>query len=114
MVLNFSMELSKKNCQACDAKTPPLTPSEVSDFLKELKLTWELDNNRKISAKFVFQDFKTAMKFVNKVAKISEKQGHHTNIKIFYNKVIIELTTHVIGGLSENDFVLASKIELLV
>lgn len=58
-------------------------------------------------------DFKEAIDFVVKVAKLAEEEGHHPDIFIFYSRVIIELWTHAIGGLSENDFILAAKIEEL-
>jgi 4a-hydroxytetrahydrobiopterin dehydratase len=69
---------------------------------------------KKIEQKFKFKYFKEAMVFVNKIAELAESEGHHPDIEISYNKVEIELTTHAIGGLSTNDFILASKIELLV
>jgi 4a-hydroxytetrahydrobiopterin dehydratase len=59
---------------------------------------------------FAFKDFKDSIDFVNKVAEIANEQDHHPDIHIYYNKVRIELTTHKIKGLSENDFILAAKI----
>jgi len=53
------------------------------------------------------------MKFVNKVADLAESEGHHPDFHIHYNKVLIELWTHAVGGLSENDFILAAKIDKL-
>lgn len=66
----------------------------------------------KISKEFKFKDFIGAINFVNKVAEIAEEEGHHPNIKINYNKVGLELYTHAIGGLSENDFILAAKVNV--
>ena len=105
------MDLTKKKCIPCDGGTPVLKGHRVKDLLDQLKLVWEVVDGRKIKMKFKFKDFGQAMEFVNKVADLAEDEGHHPNIKIYYNKVVIELTTHVIGGLSENDFILASKIE---
>ena len=107
------MNLAQKNCQSCDGDIHPLNKNEIAEYLKELKNEWENVEGKKIRNKFTFTDFKTAMVFVNKVADLSEAQNHHPNIKIFYDKVVIELTTHSIGGLSENDFIMASKIEQL-
>lgn len=76
-----------------------------------MEVPWDVFENEKIKKEFVFADFKEAIEFINKVADIAEEEGHHPDIHIFYNKVMIELWTHEIGGLSENDFILASKIE---
>lgn len=95
----------------CEVGTPPLTVNETRGHKKDLKLDWEVLENTKIKHEFKFKDFKLAMVFVNKVADIAESQGHHPNIKIFYSRVIIELTTHSIKGLSPNDFYMAAKIE---
>lgn len=69
---------------------------------------------KKITRIFLFKDFLDAMKFVNKIAILAETMGHHPNILIVYNKVIITLSTHDIGGLSKKDFILAKKIDKLL
>lgn len=75
---------------------------------------WEVVEEKKLIRTFTFKDFKQALAFVNKVGAIAEEEGHHPNIFLFgWNKVKITLTTHVIGGLSVNDFILASKINVL-
>ena len=66
-----------------------------------------------IEKRFKFKSFAEAMSFVNKVAAVAEEQGHHPDIKISWNRVTLQLTTHAIKGLSENDFILARKIEAL-
>lgn len=76
----------------------------------ELGGSWTCMDNKKIQKKFSFPDFLAAMTFVNRVADIAEQEGHHPDIHIFYNKVTIELSTHSIGGLSKNDFIVAAKI----
>ncbi len=105
------MDLTQKKCIPCEAGTPPLKKDEVEKYLSQLKTSWEVLENTKIKKKFIFKDFKKAMEFVNKVAEIAETESHHPDIYIFYSKVEIELWTHAIGGLSENDFIMASKIE---
>ena len=70
---------------------------------------WELQDGRLVRL-FLFKDFKEAMVFVNRVADIAEQEGHHPDLSIFYNKVAVALWTHAVGGLSVNDFILASKI----
>lgn len=73
---------------------------------------WVLDKERKsISKEYKFKDFIGAINFVNNIAEIAEEVGHHPDIKINYNKVLLEFSTHAIGGLSEKDFILAAKID---
>jgi 4a-hydroxytetrahydrobiopterin dehydratase len=70
---------------------------------------WQLEEN-KLTRRFKSRDFMEAMAFVNRVAELSEAEGHHPDIHISWNKVRLELTTHAIKGLSENDFIMAAKI----
>lgn len=108
------MNLSQKRCIPCEVGGVPLTPEEAQVFLRDIK-GWEVDKeSKKISKNFSFKNFVEAMDFVNKVADISESEGHHPDIKISWNKVSLELTTHAIKGLSENDFILAAKIDMIV
>jgi len=101
-----------------------MEPTDIEKYLAELKSSWNVvtspparggagGGGSKISQEFKFKDFKEAIAFVNKIAELAENEGHHPDIHIFYNKVLVEIWTHFIGGLSENDFILASKIELL-
>lgn len=106
--------LIDKNCKPCEGGVPPLTPDEIHKFMSELKLPWEVKDNISISHTFSFKNFKESMAFVQKVAQLAEREGHHPDIYIFYNKVRLTLMTHAINGLSENDFILAGKAELLV
>lgn len=106
--------LVKGHCVPCEGGVKPLSLAEAKTYLSLLKTPWNLRGAvERITKKFEFKDFKQSMKFVNKIAITAEKEGHHPDISISYNKVIISLTTHAIGGLSPNDFILASKIELL-
>lgn len=104
------MNLLNKKCVACEGGIPPLTEEESAKYLSQT-LGWELlDDAKKIQKEFTFKNFKEAMAFINKVADLAEKEGHHPDIHIYYNEVNLELWTHAIGGLSENDFILAAKI----
>jgi len=105
-------DLKQKRCVACDAQTPRLSVEEV-EALMEQAPGWELEEN-KLSRRFKFRDFKEAMAFVNRVADIAEEEGHHPDIHIFWNRVQLDLTTHAIKGLSENDFIMAAKISDLL
>ncbi|MBI3620054.1 4a-hydroxytetrahydrobiopterin dehydratase [Candidatus Roizmanbacteria bacterium] len=108
-----SRHLIGKKCVPCEPGTPPLAKEKISEFQKELKGRWELIEGKKIKHKFSCQSFKEAIIFVNKVAALAEQENHHPNIFIAYKNVTITLSTHAIGGLSENDFILAGKIDRL-
>jgi len=84
---------------------------EIVKYHKEVNGEWEVIKDHSIKRKFKFKDFKEAMKFVNNVADIANHEGHHPDIYIFYNIVDLELFTHAVKGLSENDFIMAAKID---
>ena len=106
------MDLLKKKCIPCEDKNiKPLSKADAQDYLDEIS-GWTLNQDAKrISKEFKFQDFIGAINFVERVADIAEMEGHHPDIHIHYNKVLLELSTHSIGGLSENDFIVAAKID---
>ena len=110
-------DLSSKKCQPCEEGTPPLTEDQYNPLLKQLKLQWEvlIDKNSqpKIRHEFKFDDYLSGLDFAFKVGKLANEEDHHPNLHIYYKRVIVDLTTHNIGGLSENDFILAAKIEEL-
>jgi 4a-hydroxytetrahydrobiopterin dehydratase len=107
------MELTQKKCVPCEGGVPPLGPEEVARLLPQLKDWQVLENNRKLSKRFLFDDFKQAMAFVNKIADLAESEGHHPDFTVHYSVVDVTLWTHAIGGLSDNDFILAAKIDHL-
>ncbi len=104
-------ELAKKKCGPCEKKgTKPFDRTEAERYVA-LVTGWQLNEDAsKISREFVFPDFVAAVDFIGAVADIAEAEGHHPDIHIFYNKVTLELYTHSIGGLAENDFIVAAKI----
>ncbi len=72
---------------------------------------WKLaDDAKSISREFEFKDFKEALAWINKVGALAESEGHHPDVHWWWNKIKLELSTHAIGGLSNNDFILAAKI----
>lgn len=107
-------DLLKAKCVPCEGGVEPLNTSEIAEYMKQLKLKWEVIDGKKIKFQFMFKNFKEAMAFVNKVADIAESEGHHPDMYIFYNKVTLELWTHAINGLFKNDFILAAKVERLL
>lgn len=112
------MKLSEKKCIPCEDKSiEPLSCEEVKKIITQYPdqiNDWKLnDTCTRITLEKMFSDFVTAIAFVNKVGDIAESEGHHPNITIEYNKVLLDLWTHSIGGLSENDIILAAKINEL-
>ena len=105
------IKLSKRKCVPCEGDVPPLTDAEAEKLNQELN-DWTLIDGAALLAKsFRFTDFTKTMEFVNKVAAIAEAEGHHPDMNVSYGGVTIELMTHAIGGLSENDFIVAAKID---
>lgn len=105
-------KLAKKKCIPCEGGVPPLKREEAEALLKELDPEWMLiDGGRMLARSFAFKDFKQTMVFVNRVAELAEEEGHHPDLSVGYGTLGIELTTHAIDGLSENDFILAAKID---
>lgn len=107
------MELSKKKCKPCEGGVAPLDQQEVAGYKKHIKDDWEVTDNKRISKEYLFNDYGQTMEFVNKVADVAEEEGHHPVMHVHYDKLIVELWTHAINGLSENDFIMASKIDKL-
>ena len=105
--------LSSKKCEPCNGNTPKLEYQEISKYLSELN-EWSVnDNQEMIFKKFKFSNFKKALSFANEVGEIAEKEGHHPDISIGWGYCLIMLHTHEIKGLSVNDFILATKIDLI-
>lgn len=109
------MNLTQKTCQPCEGGVKPFDREEAQRYLEMLAGDWKLsEDGRVIGRRMQFKDFKETMAFVNRVAELAEQEGHHPDMTILYNKLKIGLSTHVIDGLSENDFILAAKIDRLV
>ena len=106
-------ELAQKKCVPCRGGTPPLSTEQAKAYLAAVP-EWRVSaDGKQIARTFTYKDFIQAMKFVNKVAGVAEEQGHHPDIHIHWNKVELVLWTHSIGGLHENDFVMAAKVDKL-
>lgn len=88
-----------------------MTLEEAKPYLDNVK-DWHVeDDGKKIERKFKFKDFKEALAFVNQIGEIAESEGHHPDLELGWGKVKVELSTHAVGGLSVNDFILAAKID---
>ena len=107
------MELKNKKCIPCEGGIPALTQSEITEFKKQIHSSWKVEENKKLSNEYFFVNFRHTMSFVNKIAELAEEEGHHPDLHVSYGKIVVEILTHAINGLSENDFILAAKIDNL-
>lgn len=106
--------LSAKSCVPCRGGVPPLTEAEARRLAEAVPAWALLENGTRLVRRFEFRDFRAAMEFVNRVADLAEAEGHHPDFEIHWNKVELTLWTHKIGGLHENDFILAAKVDRLL
>ena len=92
----------------------PMAPTAAESYMAKLP-GWRLVSGEplKIARSLRFKDFAQSMQFINRVAEVAEAEGHHPDVCVSWNKVKLELVTHAIGGLSENDFIMAAKINEL-
>lgn len=104
------MRLASKTCTPCEGGVPPLSNADEDRYLRKID-GWELDRSgvHRIRKEFTFRDFKQALTFVNSVR--AEQEGHHPRICFTWGKATVEIWTHAVNGLTENDFILAAKID---
>jgi 4a-hydroxytetrahydrobiopterin dehydratase len=107
------MDLSQKKCVPCSKTTPPLKGKQLKSLSEQLGSGWKVINEHHLEKEYPFKDFKQALAFTNKVGALAEQEGHHPDIYLSWGLVKILLWTHKINGLSENDFILAAKCDLI-
>lgn len=106
-------DFAKKRCIPCEGNVPPLTLPQARDLMEHIP-GWTLSaDGSSIAREYQFKDFDETMQFANMVAELAETEGHHPDMQISWGKLGLTLTTHAIGGLSENDIILAAKINEL-
>ncbi len=110
-------ELLKKKCVPCEGGAVPFNLSEIHKYQKKVD-GWDLKKDKKniffLEKKFIFKNFLESQNFVNQVGKVSEDEGHHPDISFGWGYAKIIISTHAIQGLSENDFILAAKIDEII
>ncbi len=110
-------DLLNKKCVPCEGGVRPFDTSEIHKYQKKVD-GWEIIKNDKkvylLEKKFEFKNFLESQKFVNEVGRVSEAEGHHPDITFGWGYAKINITTHAIEGLSENDFILAAKIDKII
>ncbi len=105
--------LADKQCVPCEKGANPLKGDQIERRAKELDPDWKVIDEHHLEREFKFEDFRQGLDFVNAVGELAEEQGHHPDIYLSYGKVKIQLWTHKIDGLHENDFIMAAKIDAL-
>lgn len=104
-------DLTGKSCKPCEGGVPPLNQTEISRLLDQLD-GWE-QAGAAITKTYRFKNYYQTMAFVNATAWISHREDHHPDLSVGYNQCRVTYSTHAIGGLSENDFICAAKLDVL-
>lgn len=107
--------LRERHCRPCAKGTPPLDRSRAGALLDELHADWALtDDGRTIGRTFTFANYYETIAFVNALAWIVHGEDHHPDLEVGYNRCRVQFSTHSIGGLSDNDFICAARIDSLL
>ena len=102
--------LAEKHCVPCEGDFPAMTLPQARDLMEQVP-DWTLaEDGTSLSRSYAFKDFKEALDFTNRLGALAEEEGHHPDIQVSWGRVGISLSTHSVGGLSENDFILAARI----
>ena len=114
MEIQDSDQLTARKCVPCEGGVEPCSLNHSEQQLAELPGWYLTHNGQRIRKDWTVKDFMAGMRFFNSVAEVAETDGHHPDLHIEgYRNVSVEIWTHAIGGLSENDFILAAKIDLI-
>jgi 4a-hydroxytetrahydrobiopterin dehydratase len=109
-----TIPLTQRTCKPCEGGTSPLPPSAAQTLLKDLR-GWDLVEGKRLRKQIACKNFLDAVQLIQRIAPIAEAEDHHPDLHLTsYRKLTMELSTHAIGGLSENDFILAAKIDQLL
>ncbi|HZD04121.1 MAG TPA: 4a-hydroxytetrahydrobiopterin dehydratase [Longimicrobiales bacterium] len=104
-------DLAERSCVPCNADTPPLEGRELQEFRQQVHDRWQVVDDHHLQAEVSFDDFRGALDFTDRVGEVAEEEGHHPEICLTWGEARLKLWTHAIDGLSENDFILAAKID---
>ena len=114
MIHTFGVEilsLHEKKCVPCEGGIPPLNSTEIEPLISQLDDGWEVVGQHHLERTWDFEDFATALQFVNQAGDICEQEFHHADFELGWGRAKVMIWTHKIDGLTESDFVLASKID---
>ncbi len=105
-------ELASKTCVPCKGGTPPLKGEELDEFRRQVP-GWEVVEEHHLRRRFRFENFREALRFVNRVGELAEEQGHHPDVGFGWGYTEVTVWTHKIDGLTESDFIFAAKVDRL-
>lgn len=106
-------ELQQKKCEPCSGSTPALEGRQIEEYKQQVNSEWKVIDQHHLQRDFSFDDFQQALDFVNRVGEVAESEQHHPDIYLTYGQAQVKLWTHAIDGLSENDFIMAAKVDQL-
>jgi len=106
--------IEKKHCLPCEGSAAALNNTKIQELHSQLLAGWTVKDNKEISKDFSFKNFYQTMAFVNAIAWIANQENHHPDLEIGFNHCLVRYTTHALKGLSENDFICAAKVDLLL
>ena len=109
--MGIDMDLHEKSCKACEGGIPPLSHDEIEPLYASLNPSWEVVDAHHLQRNWEFDDFANALVFLNTAAQICEDEFHHADFEIGWGRVSAVIFTHKIDGLTESDFILASKFD---
>ena len=109
----MASELTNKKCLPCEGGVQPLEKDQITEMLRQVSDKWGVVDQHHLEATFEFKDFVQALEFTNQVGRLAEEEEHHPDIHLSWGRVSVTIWTHAIDGLSENDFILAAKIDEL-
>lgn len=107
----MALDLATRHCEPCSGDTPPLEGDDLEPYVDELSDRWTVEDEHHLVGEFEFDDFVGALEFTNRVGELAEEEGHHPEICLTWGRATVRIWTHAIDGLSDNDFILAAKID---
>ncbi|MFW5751640.1 MAG: 4a-hydroxytetrahydrobiopterin dehydratase [Planctomycetota bacterium] len=105
--------LAERHCRACSGGDQPLAQPAIDQLLDRLDPSWQLDTRGRLTRTFDFPDFRSALSYLVALGEEAERQGHHPRLVLRWGHVDVRLTTHAVGGLTDNDFILAARADRL-
>jgi 4a-hydroxytetrahydrobiopterin dehydratase len=108
----MAMSLADRSCLPCDGGVPPLGWPRIQALLRQLEPGWQMNARGHLERVFALPDFAQAMAFADRVGAVAEIQGHHPELHVAWGRCAVEIWTHAVNGLTENDFILAAKVDL--
>ena len=104
-------DLAQEHCKPCEEGSSALKGEALRELYGKLQNGWAMPNEHHLEKEYKFKDFREALDFVNRLGEVAEREGHHPDIFLAWGRVMVTLWTHSVGGLSENDFILAAKAD---